>query len=432
MLRTLAPRFAAALALAALPVQLAAQTPEAQEDAAAGKLEASAEGVVSVLRGERPAAEVFSPAFLAAVSEGQLKAMTQQLTAQFGALQGLESVTPATPSAATIAVRFEKAIARGPMQLDAEGLVIGLRLDQFDPIDDSADKIAADLAALPGEVGAYYAPLAEGSEPILALDADQQFAIGSTFKLYVLSALARQIAAGEHSWDEVVPLEVRSLPSGMTQNWPEGAPVTLHTLATLMISISDNTATDQLIAVVGREAIAAELRASGHAKPGRTLPLLTTLELSGLKGDLARGQAYAAASEAEQERLLDAFAAEIAGDPDKIVKPTFSAPTAIDSLEWFASGRDLAGLLRRIVALEDPTAREIMTVSPAVPAPERGEWSYIGHKGGSEPGVLNLTWLLRSKAGEWRVLSLSWNNPAAPVEPGTLELIAQRIMSLAP
>ena len=426
MLRTIA----LGLALAVAPIQLAAQTPEAREEAVPSQLEASAEGVVSVLRGERPAAEVFAPAFLAAVSESQLKALTEQLTAQFGAVQGLEGVTSTGPTAGTIAVRFEKAIARGPMQLDANGLVAGLRLNQFDPIDDSADKIAADLAALPGATSAYYAPLAEGSEPILAVNADQQFAIGSTFKLYVLSALARQIASGEHSWDEVVPLEVRSLPSGITQNWPEGAPVTLHTLATLMISISDNTATDQLLAVVGRKAVAEELRASGHAAPARTLPFLSTLELFGLKGDRARGKAYAAASEEEQARLLAAFAREIGGDPEKIVKPTLTQPTAIDSLEWFASGRDLAGLLRRIVALDDPTARKIMAVTPGMPEPRRKDWSYVGYKGGSEPGVLNLTWLLRDEAGEWRVLSLSWNNPEAPVEAGALELIAQRILSL--
>ena len=216
----------------------------------------------------------------------------------------------------------------------------------------------------------------------------------------------------------------------MAQDWPKGAPVTLHTLATLMISISDNTATDQLIAIVGRDAIAEELRASGHAEPERTLPILTTLEIFGLKGNLARGQAYAAASEDEQARLLDAFAAEIAGDPDKVVKPTFTQPTAIDTLEWFASGEDLAGLMRRIAAIEDSTAREIMAVSPAMPEAKRENWRYVGYKGGSEPGVLNLTWLLQDQAGDWRILSLSWNDPAAPVDTGTLELIAQRILSL--
>ena len=37
-------------------------------------------------------------------------------------------------------------------------------------------------------------------------------------------------------------------------------------------------------------------------------------------------------------------------------------------------------------------------------------------KGGSEPGVLNLTWLVRNRAGTWHVVTGSWNNPAAPLE----------------
>ena len=422
---------ALALALAAVPVELAAQGPETQEDTAPSSLEASAEGVVAVLRGERLPAEVFSPSFLAAVPEAQLEALHRQLSAQFGALQGLEGIEPQGPDRAIVSLRFERAIARGTMQLDASGLVAGLLINQFEPIDDSAEKIAADIAALPGEASVYYAPLAKRATPILTVNEERQFAIGSTFKLYILSALARQIAAGEHSWDEVVLLDRHSLPSGVMQNWPHGAPVTLHTLATLMISISDNTATDQLLAIVGRDAVAEELRASGHSAPDKTLPFLSTLELFGLKGDLDRGQAYAAASENEQTRLLEAFASEITGNPDKIVKPTFTQPTAIDSLEWFASGHDLAALLRRIAALEDPTAREIMAVTPAVPEPKRADWSYIGYKGGSEPGVLNLTWLLQDKAGEWRILTMSWNNPDAPVEPAAFELLAQRILSLS-
>ena len=44
-----------------------------------------------------------------------------------------------------------------------------------------------------------------------------------------------------------------SLPSGITQSWPAGSPVTLQTLATLMISISDNTATDTLVTLERRK-----------------------------------------------------------------------------------------------------------------------------------------------------------------------------------
>ncbi len=73
-------------------------------------------------------------------------------------------------------------------------------------------------------------------------------AIGSAFKLYVLSTLSREIAARRRSWNDVVPLDQRSYPSGILQDWPQGTPMTLQTLATLMIAISDNTATDQLAA----------------------------------------------------------------------------------------------------------------------------------------------------------------------------------------
>ncbi|WP_338446140.1 serine hydrolase [Pelagerythrobacter marensis] len=427
MIRPIAASLALGLAVPSAP--LAAQVPPA-ESAVPAPLEAAAEGVVAVLREERPAREVFAPSFLAAVSETQLRAMMQQMTRQFGALHGLENVASTGTGAGVIALRFDRAIARGPVRLDPDGRVTGLLLNQFDPIDDGADKIVADLAALPGRISVYYALLDDQVDPILAIDADAQYAIGSTFKLYVLSALARQVVRGERSWDEVVRLDRRSLPSGISQDWPEGSPVTLQTLATLMISLSDNTATDQLIAVVGRDAIAEELRASGHSAPDITLPFLTTLELFGLKGDLQHGLAYAAAGEDEQARLIDAFSTEIAGDPERIIKPTFTRPTAIDTLEWFASGRDLASLMRRIVALDDPTARRIMAIDPALPEGRRQDWRYVGYKGGSEPGVLNLTWLLQDQEGEWRILTLSWNNPDAPLDAGALEPIAQRILAL--
>ncbi len=105
----------------------------------------------------------------------------------------------------------------------------------------------------------------------------------------MLSTLVQEIKAGKRKWSDVVPLEVHSVPSGQMQDWPIGSPVTLHTLATMMISISDNTATDALIRVLGREAVAAEMVASGHAEPSRNIPMLTTVEFFALKsGDPAR------------------------------------------------------------------------------------------------------------------------------------------------
>jgi hypothetical protein len=43
---------------------------------------------------------------------------------------------------------------------------------------------------------------------------------------------------------------------------------------------------------------------------------------------------------------------------------------------------------------------------------DKGTWPYVGYKGGSEPGVLQLTWLLRRTDDRWFVLSMTLDDPA--------------------
>ena len=60
----------------------------------------------------------------------------------------------------------------------------------------------------------------------------------------------------------------------------------------------------------------------------------------------------------------------------------------------------------------DEKALEILAINSGVPT-MKNEFDYIGFKGGSERGVLNFTWLLRTKRkGEHYALSMGWNNPA--------------------
>jgi beta-lactamase class A len=422
-------RFALPFALLAAP--LSAQSPAPSPAPAVSQLlQGAADGIAAVLQGKKPAAEVFSPAFLAAVPPEKLAGLTAQIAAQFGPLEGLDSVTASGPTSGVIGLRFARAVYSGPFAIDSDGKVVNLLLNDYRPIGDDPATIERDLAALPGVAGAYYGPL-DGSAPILAVNADRQFALGSTFKLYILAALAKQVESGTRHWDDVVRIDdIRSLPSGQMQDWPKDAPVTLQTLATMMISISDNTATDQLIHILGRDALDAEVRGSGNSAPDRTLPFLTTRELFALKADPARGAKYAALSEPEQATAVEALAQEIAADPAKVATPAFTAPTLIDSVEWFANAADLRKVLAEIAALKDSTARDILAVSPSIPAAKRKDWAYAGFKGGSEPGVLNLTWLLQKPGGEWRILTMSWNNPAGAVETAPFELLSQRIMAL--
>ncbi|WP_379550382.1 serine hydrolase [Qipengyuania sp. DGS5-3] len=392
-----------------------------------------AQDVVALLEGEKAPEDVFGPTFLAAVSPAQFNAISSQLTTQFGPVIGVESLEATGEYSANIALRFERAIGRGTIALESQApyRVEGLLLSSFESLDDTPDKISAELNAMPGNASAYFGPL-DGSDPMFASNPDEHMAIGSTFKLYVLSALARSIEAGERNWADTVAINRRSFPSGQMQDWPEGAPVTLQTLATMMISISDNTATDILIHELGREVVEAELIASGHSNPARTLPLLTTIEMFGLKGSPYNLEKYINGDEAAKRFMLLDFVDDIGGDTDKLEGPIPTVPTAIDTVEWFANAGDLAGILNRLSMLEDGTALSVMAVNPALDKSQREKWKYVGFKGGSEPGVLNLTWLLQDQANAWHILTVSANNQEGPINKGKLQLMAQRILALAP
>ncbi|MCR2833877.1 serine hydrolase [Parerythrobacter lacustris] len=417
------------LVIALPPAAAFAQETAATADAA---LDSRAADVVAAINGEKDPEEIFGPAFLAAVPPAQFEAFTRQITGQFGAAKAVQLVDPTGQNSAQIAIRFERAIAGGTITLDPASphLIVGLLLSKFDPVDDSADKIEADLMALPGEVTAYFGPL-DGSSPMLSIGSDRRLALGSTFKLFALSALAHSVERGEIRWSDVHSLERRSFPSGQMQNWPQGAPVTLHTLASMMISISDNTATDQLMALLPESAIGAELARSGADNDPRNTPWLDTLSLFALKGNGDLASAFEAGSEAEQHALVARIRAQSGGDPEKVEPPRFTSPTAIDTIEWFASPAELRRLLARLAELSDPTAREIMSINPSLPAAEQGNWNYIGFKGGSEPGVINLTWLLQDFDGRWYILTMGWNDPASPVDETAFELLAQRVIALS-
>jgi hypothetical protein len=78
----------------------------------------------------------------------------------------------------------------------------------------------------------------------------------------------------------------------------------------------------------------------------------------------------------------------------------------------------------------DETVRAILAINPGLASPLTGSLDYVGYKGGSEPGVLNLTWLVRNRAGTWHVVTGSWNNPAAPVQEAQLIGLLSRAIQL--
>jgi beta-lactamase class A len=430
-------RKALVLALAALiavpGAAIAQPAPAATEATAQTPLEARADQVIGVINGTLAPDAVFSEAFLAAVPPAQLKSVSASLTTQFGQAVAVDLLDPRDGTRAVLHVRLERGLAKGSIAIapDEGNRVSELLFTAFDSLavaGDTPAAITADIEALPGSVNAWFAPL-DGGAPTILIGADKPLALGSTFKLYVLAALAEDVKADRRKWTDVAALTEKSYPSGRLQNWPQGAPLTLHSLASLMISISDNTATDQLIAVLGKARILKLMMDSGHADPGANDPFLTTRELFMMKGGPdSRVAAYRAGDAAVRSAILDSLANQTVS-LDAVNAGFAGGPKALD-IEWFASPADLAKLLAYMRRTADPAGFEIMAINPSATPAILANWNYLGFKGGSEPGVINLTWLLTDKAGRDHLLTLGWNNPAAAVDEGKLETIAQRILLL--
>lgn len=278
---------------------------------------------------------------------------------------------------------------------------------------DSFEKIRTDMRELPGQVSAT---VKRGDGKVLyAYNEGMRLATGSTFKLYILKALLDDVKSGKRSWSDVIELdeEEYSLPSGIVQTWPDGSPVTLHTLATEMVSISDNTATDILIRVAGRGRLEKMM-------PG-SVPFLKTKEMFIIKWD-DRDRYRKLYLNSNLEGRREILKRIKSYNVNKIV-PRLEKPIAIDRIEWFASSDELADLILSM------KGEPILAVNPGV-IYDAKKWNYIGFKGGSETGVVQYTQLLRSKFGEWYAISLTQNDTKEAVDEAHAASFVERLANM--
>jgi beta-lactamase class A len=141
------------------------------------------------------------------------------------------------------------------------------------------NKAAQELAPFSGRTAFLFAELTpEGPRPLFASRADEKFAIGSSFKLFILGRLAVEVNERRRLLENVMRLQANLIgpPSSELADWPTQSPVTLQTLALKMITISDNTATDHLLHLLGRENAEEQMAKMGHHHPEWNRPLLST------------------------------------------------------------------------------------------------------------------------------------------------------------
>jgi beta-lactamase class A len=383
----------------------------------------------------------FSTDFLNKVPASQLTAIFSGYFAQLGRCTTAKLTKPDGENGGDFEFIFEKGFSvPGKLSVSpaAPNLIDGLWLGNPASLSASLADLVNELKALPGETSLLIVRLDGSTTPLAALNADREMAIGSTFKLYVLAELARELNAKERKLSDVVTLEegAFSLPSGILQGWPRRSPVTLHTLAAFMISISDNTAADQLLMTLTRERVERLLAETGHVKPELNVPFLSTLEMFKLKGEPTHKAAdqYLSLDERGRRRFLSETIAAIRREDAKPYPD--GKPAYIDRIEWFASTTDLCRVmdwLRRQTEGTAPAAplRDVLAINPGSGLNvSRERWSFIGYKGGSEPGVLNMTYLLRSTGGRWYALSVTWNNRQSALDNTKLFATVQRALQI--
>lgn len=300
------------------------------------------------------------------------------------------------------------------LTVDAAGLVDGLLFQAVAP--GSWDEIDELMTRIAPQTGFLAAELTDDGRcrPVHGVAADRSRPLGSMIKLYVLGALAEAVKKGRLSWDTELTItpELKSLPVGELGGRPDNSKVSVLEAAKLMISISDNTATDLIIHAVGRKAVERKMREWG-ARDKRNVPLLTTRDLIVLKGaDYPRhADRYLRMNDAKQRDHLRRVVAEVPLSQVTL----WPEPRALDTLEWFASPTEICRAYAGLVQLDDERVHEVMSINDAGLGLDRTAWPRVWFKGGSEPGLAALSFLARNASGKSYVVVEVSADPKEPV-----------------
>ncbi|MGE4583664.1 MAG: serine hydrolase [Sphaerochaeta sp.] len=352
---------------------------------------------------EGPDTLSFTKQFSSAVPLVSMNQLLAQLTGQLGHFKQVEG------NANPYTVAFEKGTVTAYISLDGQGRIAGLQFTQIVRNDGTLSDAVAQLISLNQQTSVL---IRKNGEVLASHLPDVPLAVGSAFKLGVLAAVDDAIQAGRLRWDQSIALQDawKSLPTGILQDWPAGSPVTVGTLASLMISVSDNTAADALIALVGRQQVQHYLL--------KNTPVLTTKEMFQLKNPdnadlLAK---FRSGSVSVRERCLEELVGRPLPDPG-----LFSGdPVALD-VEWFVNASALADLIERLQSLD------LMTINGGLATKEH--YKRVAFKGGAEPGVLNLTsYLVDAEQNRYTVV-VTVNDAHKPLDEKKIMEIYQAILT---
>lgn len=364
-----------------------------------------AAGKAAALVASRPSGteRLFSASFFRQISLKKLNAVFSGFYAAHGAVSGtvLISSGPSTGH-----FFFDTASGwRIPVALSLDqdsGLIDGIFFSPAYRLDPALTEVRERFAALPGRKALLIMRLGKDAEPLEALNPGEELAAGPAYRLYLLGAVLKE----KLPWDRIVKLRDadRSAPAGPLNRWPEGSPLTVHTLAALALGEGDDTASDALLAALGRRSVERDLPALGHSSPELLEPFLKTSEALRLQASTEESLKYLNLPRDERYAFLDG----LAGRP--LTATAFARGSlGLDKIGWSASPADLCRLMAFFGDRADKPALELLELGrPPAAVPEG--YLYAGGGGGAYPGLYSAVWLLKNAASERFCLAAVWND----------------------
>ena len=369
----------------------------------------------------------FDAAFIKVESAAQLSAALGGL-ATTGSKVTLLGLSNVTPESLVAEVKIGAITYNVDLSVDAKGLIAGLyfslnksvsipTVSSWTEVDQDIKKMAPNASFLAAQLNTNGTCSA-----VHEMNANTARPLGSMFKLFILGALAHAIQDHTVSWDQKLTLtESQKVGgSGVLQSDPNGTQLTVEQTALTMISVSDNTAADMLLSLVGRSAVEDQVRAwSSHSS--LDTPFLSAAEFFVLKWyDYPRLANHFLSLDPVQR--LSYLTSTVDRVRASAIMST-SSPRAIDSVEWFASPLDICHALSGLSSLESqpglsPLSTILSTNNGGIPL-NVATWPRIWFKGGSEPGVLTLGYLARDSAGKSFVVIVMLSNTKKAIAPSS-------------
>ncbi|MDH4123353.1 MAG: class A beta-lactamase-related serine hydrolase [Thermoplasmata archaeon] len=152
------------------------------------------------------------------------------------------------------------------------GVICMVAKKSKDELSELKQEVLGLMKKVPGSMGVYIKHIERHEE--ISIEAEKIFPLGSIFQIPIMVEVFRQVEKQRLSLDDKIELTdgVKSVGSGILQFLSPGLTISVTDLLVLMMTVSDNTATDILWKKIGVQSVNMMLRELGFTRTNCYIP----------------------------------------------------------------------------------------------------------------------------------------------------------------